>query len=424
MKSINVHRLQSKLKLIFSIFSIQCLLFSLYSYSQTAINTTGNSPDHSAMLDMSSTNSGFLINRMNTVQMNAIVTPAEGLLIFNVDNSCYEAYVNNAWYPVSCPTPCITPSAFTATAASPVNCNSFTANWNASTGATGYNLDVSTVNTFTTFLSGYNNLNVGNLTSFAISGLTTGTSYYYRLRAEPTCSSVVTSNTITAATLAVCGPSCGSQVWMSANMNTGTTIPGTNEQSNNSVVEKYCYQNLESNCDIYGALYEWAEAVQLPYSYNSTTYGTQSWMTCDACGSNGNQGVCPNGYHIPTFLEWNRYEYCVENNISPKGSTPLSDFQYGTGYHGDNTPGVGPGSKMKSAIAFGDGAWSTNTSGFTVLPAGYSNSGSFGMAASFWSATENSSSSSYNPGFNWNYAAVTGNITPKIYGLSVRCLKN
>jgi hypothetical protein len=61
--------------------------------------------------------------------------------------------------------------------------NSFTANWGASTGATGYFLDVSKFNNFSSYESSYNNVSVGNVTSATITGLTAGTLYYYRVRA-------------------------------------------------------------------------------------------------------------------------------------------------------------------------------------------------------------------------------------------------
>lgn len=57
----------------------------------------------------------------------------------------------------------------------------FTANWSSETGATGYRLDVSTSGSFSTFVSGYNNLSV-TTTSRVVSGLTAGTTYYYRVR--------------------------------------------------------------------------------------------------------------------------------------------------------------------------------------------------------------------------------------------------
>jgi large repetitive protein len=67
--------------------------------------------------------------------------------------------------------------------------SSFTANWTASTGATSYLLDVSTSNTFATFLTGFNGLNVGSVLTYNISGLTSGTTYYWRVRAMSSCAS-------------------------------------------------------------------------------------------------------------------------------------------------------------------------------------------------------------------------------------------
>ncbi|MBI3124513.1 MAG: fibronectin type III domain-containing protein [Ignavibacteriales bacterium] len=71
----------------------------------------------------------------------------------------------------------------TATAATLVVSTSFSSNWNAVTGATGYKLDVSTVSNFTSFLAGYNDLDVGNVTTYSVTGLNSNTTYYYRLRA-------------------------------------------------------------------------------------------------------------------------------------------------------------------------------------------------------------------------------------------------
>jgi hypothetical protein len=62
--------------------------------------------------------------------------------------------------------------------------NSFTANWGASAGAFGYRLDVATTATFdNSYLPGYMNLDVGNVTSKQVTGLNNNTTYYYRVRA-------------------------------------------------------------------------------------------------------------------------------------------------------------------------------------------------------------------------------------------------
>ncbi|MEI6750882.1 MAG: hypothetical protein WCM93_17155, partial [Bacteroidota bacterium] len=62
-------------------------LFSMLASSamaQVAVNTDGSLPDNSAMLDVKSTSKGFLPPRMTTVQRNAIVSPAKGLLVFDI----------------------------------------------------------------------------------------------------------------------------------------------------------------------------------------------------------------------------------------------------------------------------------------------------------------------------------------------------
>ncbi|MEJ0029069.1 MAG: fibronectin type III domain-containing protein [Bacteroidota bacterium] len=79
---------------------------------------------------------------------------------------------------------------------------SFNANWNTSATATGYQLDVSTVNTFVSFVSGYSSLVVagGSTTSQAVTTLTAGTTYYYRIRATSASGTSGNSATISVVT--------------------------------------------------------------------------------------------------------------------------------------------------------------------------------------------------------------------------------
>jgi sugar lactone lactonase YvrE len=78
----------------------------------------------------------------------------------------------------------------------------FTANWNTVNGAIGYRLDVSTENSFSSFLTGYQDLDVGNITSKAISGLNAGTTYYYRVRAYDSAGVGASFNSATVTTTA------------------------------------------------------------------------------------------------------------------------------------------------------------------------------------------------------------------------------
>jgi hypothetical protein len=95
------------------------------------------------------------------------------------------------------------PGTPTATAPTDVTCSSFLANWTAATNATGYYLDVSTVNNFSAILPAYNGLDIGLVSSYNVTGLTKKTTYFYRLRAYNSCSTSVSSNYIQIKTLDV-----------------------------------------------------------------------------------------------------------------------------------------------------------------------------------------------------------------------------
>ena len=102
---------------------------------------------------------------------------------------------------------CTPPDAWTTDVAS----YSFTANWMSRPFATSYLLDVSTSSSFSTYVSGYHNLNVGNVTHRSVTGLNPSTTYYYRMRAV--CAHLPlpnrishNSNTVHVTTLSPTGP--------------------------------------------------------------------------------------------------------------------------------------------------------------------------------------------------------------------------
>lgn len=84
----------------------------------------------------------------------------------------------------------------TARPATNVTSNTFSASWNSAPGAAGYRLDVSTNSSFTSFVSGYQNLDVGNALNRTVSGLTASTPYHYRVRAYSGASTSANSNTV------------------------------------------------------------------------------------------------------------------------------------------------------------------------------------------------------------------------------------
>src|SRR4029077_2063686 len=69
-----------------------------------------------------------------------------------------------------------------AVSSAPPTRSSFMATWDDVTGANGYLLDVSTSDSFSSYVEGYHELDVGNVTGRLVTGLNQGTSYYYRVR--------------------------------------------------------------------------------------------------------------------------------------------------------------------------------------------------------------------------------------------------
>ncbi|MCI4669841.1 MAG: SBBP repeat-containing protein [Bacteroidia bacterium] len=72
--------------------------FSLTLFAQSVgINANGANPDSSAILDVQSATKGMLLPRMTTDQRDAIRKPAPGLMIYNLDDSCFNYYSGNEW---------------------------------------------------------------------------------------------------------------------------------------------------------------------------------------------------------------------------------------------------------------------------------------------------------------------------------------
>lgn len=388
------------------------------------INTTGALPNSKSMLDIdvsgSTPKTGLLIPRMTTTERDAITAPIpESLLIYNTTNQCFEAWNQTAgvWASFGC-VGCVIPTAPLANAGTAASTTGFTANWVSVAGATSYVLDVSTSSTFTSYVSGYNGLNMGNVLSGAVGSLTCATTYYYRVRATNACGTSANSNTISVVTSTCAAPTptgsvvCGTQGWAASNLDVGTMISGASNQTNNSIIEKYCYNNLPANCTTYGGLYQWDEMMNYTSSIN-----------CDPCGSSGRQGLCPSGYHVPTDLEWSRYEYCLESALPPIGAVTLATFQTVQGWRGTYTA-----NKLK-VISGNTPAWDGyGSSGFAALPGGNRDSsgpfGALGTDAYYWTATEYSATEARNRDLYTGFAQSFRNHYLKNFGFSVRCIQD
>ncbi len=187
----------------------------------------------------------------------------------------------------------------------------------------------------------------------------------------------------------------GMQCWMSENLNIGTRIDGINDQIDNGTIEKYCYDDDDANCNTYGGLYQWDEMMQ--------------YVTTE-----GSQGICPSGWHIPTDDEFKQMEITLG----------MSQYEAGNaGWRGTNE-----GGKMKET---GTSHWitpntdATNESGLTALPGGSNLGNTFGDLGGGNSLSTSSGTTETNKWYRY-LAYYSGQVyrssNHKLYSKSVRCI--
>ena len=196
----------------------------------------------------------------------------------------------------------------------------------------------------------------------------------------------------------------GSQCWMAENLRTTHYADG-------SAVAYYLNYNLDQTT--YGLFYTW----------NAVMNGASS------SGSNpsGVQGVCPDGWHVPSNLEWGqltgymsiRSQYLC-NNIYNNISKSLASAS------GWGTPCTGTCYPCNDQSA-------NNSSGFNAFPAGFiTDSGSANYAHSgayFWTSRTNSNNSTYGVYVkiyeSERDAQIYNNSSySKNYRMSVRCVRD
>ncbi len=186
----------------------------------------------------------------------------------------------------------------------------------------------------------------------------------------------------------------GEQIWMAENLNY-------------EIEDSWCGGNRKSgdfdggDCDTYGRLYTWATAMGKPENECGSNHD------CDL-GTGYVQGICPDGWHVPSDVEWDTLIDAV-GGISTAGQ------------------------KLKAQTLWKavDGIENEDAYGFSALPAGFKYVNfaftTDGNHAGFWGAkqwdenrdygytrTMKSSSNSVN----------TGGYFHKDYAYSIRCLQD
>jgi uncharacterized protein (TIGR02145 family) len=181
----------------------------------------------------------------------------------------------------------------------------------------------------------------------------------------------------------------GTQIWMVENLKTtkyrdGTDISNVTDNTawTNLSTGAYCdYDNIPSNSNTYGRLYNW--------------YAVK-----------GALNICPSGWHVPTDDEWTTLTTYLGGESVAGGKLKETGTSH---WHSPNT-----------------GA--TNESGFTALPGGNrSMDGGFyylGYSAYFWHSAEYGTDGAWIRYLDNDNASVYHIHDDKDHGFSVRCIKD
>ncbi|MBQ2574773.1 MAG: carboxypeptidase regulatory-like domain-containing protein, partial [Bacteroidales bacterium] len=191
----------------------------------------------------------------------------------------------------------------------------------------------------------------------------------------------------------------GNQKWMAENLRYAGNIP-LGQPTSNTQPYRYYPNGEEDNVETYGYgyLYNWAAAM-------NTATDSSSVMN-----PSGVQGICPNGWHLPSEAEWQELHNELGTGIFDDAGSQMAGGYWESG-------------KLNQSYYF-------STSGFNALPAGgyYGNMRNFGEDASFWSTTETiweetSENLVSNYGIEYSSTSLHDYWAVKSVGISVRCIK-
>ncbi len=202
----------------------------------------------------------------------------------------------------------------------------------------------------------------------------------------------------------------GSQCWLKDNLNIGNMILSTSTSANNTTFEKFCQDNDLLNCNLFGGLYKWDEAMDYFYE------------------NNGFQGICPDGWRVPTDSEWHVLENYLKNdgqNCDPNRDGSMSCLE--------------AGDKLKTTILNSTPPWTgSNSSGFSALfnPLMESNGTFFHPNlidpvntwdsynwTSYWSSTQSSDNEALVRLLSSNSKGIQRESRVKTGAHSIRCIK-
>lgn len=135
------------------------------------------------------------------------------------------------------------------------------------------------------------------------------------------------------------------------------------------------------------------------------------------------QGVCPAGWHLPSYAEWTQLEnYLIANGYNYDGTTTgnkiAKSMAATTNWHSYSVTGT-----------IGNNLNLNNKSGFSALPGGYRYyfDGAFysvGFTGDWWSSSEYYSSNAWRRALFYSGSYVYRGYGSKADAISVRCVRD
>lgn len=215
----------------------------------------------------------------------------------------------------------------------------------------------------------------------------------------------------------------GTQCWFAENLNVGTRIETIDSLGKHNLqgtscidIQKYCFANDERNCDVYGGLYQWNQAM---------------------CGQTEekSRGICPEGWHIPSHDEWTILERwvcteigntdCEKKFLLHEEEPPFYRFE-------DSFRGTNEASFLRTSYGWGDIEYKDDPFGFSVKPALTSQvNGTFRRPLSDYLSSFFQSSTIDDSGYHPKQRSISTQFDKifrcncqSISGISVRCVKD
>lgn len=201
----------------------------------------------------------------------------------------------------------------------------------------------------------------------------------------------------------------GTQCWMAENLRAtkyadGSNIPlGTSLSSVSSI--RYYPNGDSSNVTIYGYLYNWKAVMRnYPSSDNNPS---------------GVQGICPNGWHVPSDQEWTKLYFYLNGNEEYLCNGYNS-------YFGKAMASTSGWNSSTDDCTVGNNLSSNNASGFSVFPSGdyHGEYSDFGNSAYFWCSTESPNGRIFYRLLKHNQTYLLRYNISKDNAYSVRCVKD